>query len=125
MTIDSEDRRIKDRYEAQCLKVQLRERGFFGGKRVPTTVTCLDMNRYGMAVLSPRAVEVGTRLYLDFDGKYISESRVAARVISAQQFQTGYRVSLQFSYCHERKGYSRTVDNALSRIEGFYNRLAS
>lgn len=125
MTADSPDRRIKDRYEAQCLKVRFRERGFFGREKVPTVVTCLDMNRYGMAVLSPRGIEPGTRLLMDFDGKYISESHVAARVVSVQPFQTGYRVSIQFSYCHEHKGYSRAVDNALSRIEGFYNRLAS
>ncbi|WP_166264531.1 PilZ domain-containing protein [Marinobacter caseinilyticus] len=126
MTIDHKDRRIKNRYEAQCLKVQLRERGFIARQRkAPTAVTCLDMNRYGMAVLSPRAMEPGTRLFLDFNGKYISESRVAARVVTVHPYQTGYRVSIQFSYCHEHKRYSRAVDNALSRIEGFYNRFAS
>ncbi|MGM0768992.1 MAG: PilZ domain-containing protein [Pseudomonadota bacterium] len=125
MTSDSADRRIKDRYPAMCLKVRLRERGFFGRGKNPTPVTCLDMNRYGMAVLCPRPVEPGARLYLDFDGKYISESRVAAQVVNCQAFQTGYRVSLRFSYCCDKKGYSRTVDNALSRIEGFYNRFAS
>lgn len=121
---DSEDRRIKDRYTASCLKVELQERGFFGRGKNSTAVTCLDMNRYGMAVLCPRPVEPGARLYLSFDGKYIRESRVAARVVTCHAFQTGYRVSMQFSYCFEKKGYSRTVDNALSRIEGFYNRFA-
>lgn len=122
---DSADRRIKERYPALCLKVQFRERGFLGRGRNPTTVTCLDLNRYGMALLSPRPVEPGASLYLDFDGKYISESRVAARVVRCQPFQTGFRVSIQFSYCLEKNGYSRAVDNALSRIEGFYNRYAS
>lgn len=125
MTSDSADRRIKDRYPAACLKVRLRERGFFGRGKHATPVTCLDLNRYGMAVLCPRPVERGARLYLDFDGKYISESRVGARVVDCQPYQTGYRVSVQFSYCQDPKGYSRTVDNALSRIEGFYNRFAS
>ncbi|MBL3557576.1 MULTISPECIES: PilZ domain-containing protein [Marinobacter] len=125
MTNDSADRRIKDRYPAMCLKVQLQERGFFGRGKNSIAVTCIDMNRYGMAVLCPRPVEVGTRLYMDFDGKYIRESRVAAQVVNCQPFQTGYRISLQFSYCFEKRGYSRTVDNALSRIEGFYNRYAS
>ena len=78
-----------------------------------------------MAVLCPRPVESGARLYMDFHGKYICESRVAARVISCQPYQTGYRVSIQFSYCFDKKGYSRAVDNALSRIEGLYNRYAS
>lgn len=122
---DAADRRIKDRYPATCLKVQLRERGFLGRGRNATGVTCLDMNRYGMAALSPRPVEPGTRLYLDFDGKYISESRVAARVVSCLPYQAGFRLSIQFSYCFDKKGYSRAVDNALSRIEGFYNRFAS
>jgi hypothetical protein len=125
MTSDSIDRRIKDRYPASCLQVQLRERGFFGHGRQATAVTCLDLNRYGMAVLSPRPVEPGARLFMDFTGKYISESRVGARVVECQPFQTGYRVSVQFSYCRDKNGYSRTVDNALSRLEGFYNRFAS
>lgn len=125
MTSDSTDRRIKDRYPASCLQVQLRERGFFGRGRQPTAVTCLDLNRYGMAVLCPRPVEPGVRLFMDFSGKYINESRVGARVVECQPFQTGYRVSLQFSYCRDKKGYSRAMDNALSRIEGFYNQFAS
>ena len=112
MTNDSAERRIKDRYPASCLKVQLRERSFLGRGKHPTPVTCLDLNRYGMAVLCPRPVEPGARLFMDFDGKYISESRVCARVVECQPFQTGYRVSVQFSYCLDKKGYSRTVDNA-------------
>lgn len=122
MTNDSADRRIKDRYPAMCLRVRLRERRFFGRGRKPVAVTCLDMNRYGMAVLCPRPVDPGTTLHLNFDGKYISESRVTAEVVSCQPFQTGYRLSLHFSYCFDQKRYSRAVDNALSRIEGFYNR---
>lgn len=78
-----------------------------------------------MAVLCPRPVEPGARLFMDFAGKYIRQSRVGAKVVECQRFQTGYRVSVQFSYCLDKKGYSRTVDNALSRIEGFYNRFAS
>ncbi|MBW0149183.1 PilZ domain-containing protein [Marinobacter arenosus] len=125
MTSDSTDRRIKDRYPASCLQVQLRERGVFGRARQAMSVTCLDLNRYGMAVLGPRPMDPGVRLFMDFAGKYIRESRVGARVVECQPFQTGYRISIQFSYCLDKKGYSRAVDNALSRIEGFYNRLAS
>ncbi len=125
MMSDSADRRLKDRYPASCLRVQVCERGFFGRGRQATAVTCLDLNRYGMAVLCPRPVEPGVRLFMDFEGKYISESRVRARVVECQPFQTGYRVSVQFSYCLNKKGYSRAVDNALSRIEGFYNRFAN
>lgn len=125
MISDSKDRRIKDRYPASCLKVQIREQGLLGRGKNPAQVTCLDLNRYGMAVLSPRPIEPGTRLLMDFEGKYINEPKVSARVIECRPFQAGYRVSVQFSYCLNKKGYSRTVDNALSRIEGFYNRFAS
>lgn len=123
MTTTTVDRRIKDRYEAQCLRVRLREQGFLGREVARTAATCLDMNRYGMALLCPRPIEAGTRVMLDFAGKYINESRVSARIIDAQPFQTGYRLSVQFSYLHEKRGYSRAIDNALSRIEGFYNRV--
>ena len=44
------DRRIKERFPATCLNVQLSERGFFGRGKNPVAVNCLDMNRYGMAV---------------------------------------------------------------------------
>jgi len=124
MTHDSADRRIKDRYPASCLRVCLQERGFFGRGRNAIRVTCLDLNRYGMAVLCPRPVAPGARLFLELQGKYINEPRVGARVVDCQRFQTGYRVSVQFSYCLNKRGYSRAMDNALSRIEGFYNRLA-
>ena len=125
MAFPSGERRIKTRYEAPCLKVRLRERGFLGMQKSILAVACIDLNRYGMAVISPRPIEPGSRLSLDFDGKYISESRVSARVVSIQKFQAGYRLGIRFSYCHEKGRYCRTVDNALSRIEGFYNRLAS
>lgn len=125
MMSDSADRRIKDRYPAACLKVQIRERGLLRRGKHPAQVTCLDLNRYGMAILSPRPIEPGKQLLMDFEGKYINELKVSARVIECRPFQAGYRVSVQFSYCLNKKGYSRAVDNALSRIEGFYNRFAS
>src|SRR5690554_2071295 len=125
MTKGSTDRRIKERFPASCLTVQLRERGFFGRGKHPIAVTCLDLNRYGMAVLCPRPVDAGVRLFLKIQGKYINEPRVSARVVACEPYQTGFRVSMQFSYCLDKNGYSRSVDNALSRIEGFYNRFAS
>lgn len=125
MTKNTGDRRIKDRYEAHCLRIQLRERGFFGREKTRLPVNCIDINRYGLAVVSPRPMEAGTRLLLDFSGKYISESHVAARIVSCHPYQAGYRLGIQFSYCRNHHSYSRAVDNALSRIEGFYNRLAS
>lgn len=125
MTHGYADRRIKDRYPASCLKVHLQQRGLFGRGRNVITVTCLDLNRYGMAVQCPRPMVTGARVFLDLQGKYISESRIGARVIDCQPYQAGYRVSIQFSYCLNKRAYSRAMDNALSRIEGFYNRLAS
>lgn len=125
MKPDSADRRIKARYAAQCLQVNLRERGFFGRGQKPTTVCCLDMNRYGMGLLSPRPIEAGSRLFLDFRGKYISETNVRARVVDCYPYQSGFRVSVQFTNFVSGRSYSRTVDNALSRIEGIYNRFAS
>ncbi|WP_100639859.1 PilZ domain-containing protein [Marinobacter salexigens] len=122
---DSEDRRLKDRYAASCLGVQVRERGWLKKAKPSFQATCLDLNRYGMALLCPRHLEPGTNLLMDFEGKYINESKVCARVVECRPFQTGYRVSVQFSYYLNKKGYSRAVDNALSRIEGFYNHLAS
>ncbi|HLV76994.1 MAG TPA: PilZ domain-containing protein [Marinobacter sp.] len=118
------ERRIKERFRASCLSVQLSERGFFGRGKNPVMVSCLDMNRYGMAVQCPRSVEPGARLYLNIRGKYIHEPLVAARVVRCYPWRTGFRVSLQFCYYLDQKRYSRAVDNALSRIEGFYSRLA-
>lgn len=125
MTSDSVDRRIKERYPASGLKVGVRERGFFNNSKSYFQANCLDLNRYGMAFLCPRPLEPGARLLMDFEGKYINESKVCARVVECRPFQAGFRVSVQFSYCLNKKGYSRAVDNALSRIEGFYNRFAS
>ncbi|SFM14501.1 PilZ domain-containing protein [Marinobacter zhejiangensis] len=125
MMPDSADRRIKERYAAQCLKVSLRERGFFGREKKPTTVCCLDMNRYGMGILSPRPVEPGSRLLLDFHGKYISETNVRAMVVDCYPYQSGFRVGVQFTNFLCQRSYSRAVDNALSRIEAIYNRYAS
>ncbi|WP_323751114.1 PilZ domain-containing protein [Marinobacter sp.] len=125
MTKNFTDRRIKDRFQTSCLTVQLREQGFFKRGKPSIAVSCLDFNRYGMAVLCPRPLARGARLLLEIEGKYIYEPHVKARVVTCSPYQTGFRVSLQFTYCLNANNYSRAVDNALSRIEGFYNRLAS
>jgi len=67
-------------------------------------------------------VNEGTRLVLDFDGKYIIQSGVRAEVVSANRFQIGFRLRLQFCYCTGRVRYSRAIDNALSRIEALYRK---
>ncbi|MDX1754634.1 MAG: PilZ domain-containing protein [Marinobacter sp.] len=122
MVSNAAERRIKPRYSARCLNVSVRERGFFGRQRKPTAVNCLDLNRYGMALISPKPIAPGSRLLLDMDGRYISESGVDARVVDCRPFQAGYRLGLRFNYCCDQQAYSRAMDNALSRIEGFYNR---
>ncbi len=118
----NKERRIKDRFAAPSLKVELRRRGLLGWRRGAVPVDCLDINRYGMAVLSPVPVNTGSRLVLDFDGKYITQSDVGAQVVSATPSRAGFRLGLQFCYCTGRANYSRTVDNALSRIEALYRK---
>ncbi|WP_111497824.1 PilZ domain-containing protein [Marinobacter bohaiensis] len=118
------NRRIKARFAAPSLRVHLIEKGFLGREKTALDVHCLDINRYGLAVISARPLSPGTRLSLDFSGKYINESGVPAQITSCLPYQAGYRLGIQFRYCCSQQDYTRAMDNALSRIEGFYNRLA-
>ena len=120
--VEDDERRIKDRFAAPCLGVRVRRRGWLRWRSESIQVTCLDINRYGMALLSQVPFNAGTRLTLDFDGKYITQSNVSARVLSVTPAQSGYRLGLQFCYCMDRSKYSRAVDNALSRIEALYRK---
>ena len=116
-----EDQRIKPRFKAYCLEVTIRRRGWFGWRKEQIKVTCLDINRYGMAVVSPVPIGKHSKLLVNFRGQYITQSHVRAQVVSEQEYQPGgYRLGVQFCYCMDRRVYSRTVDNALSRIEALY-----
>ncbi|MFE8071905.1 PilZ domain-containing protein [Marinobacteraceae bacterium S3BR75-40.1] len=117
---EDDDRRIKARFQAPCLDITVRRMGLLGLTKGPIKANCVDINRYGMAVVSPLPLAEGTRILVDFKGKYISQSGVKARIMSVQPYQAGYRLGIQFSYCMDRHLYSRTIDNALSRIEALY-----
>lgn len=120
--LEDDERRIKDRFAAPCLKVEVRRRGWLGWQGEPVRVSCLDINRYGAAILSPLPLQQGTKLNLKFEGKYITQSDVQAEVVSTSPFRTGFRLGLQFCYCTKRALYSRAIDNALSRIEALYRK---
>ena len=122
---DPSEKRIQPRYLAPCLSVQMRCRRLIGWSKHAERVRCLDINRYGTAIISPRRVSEGTELLLSFRGQYISQSDVRARVISQSPHQEGYRLSIQFVYCLHRSHYSRAIDNALSQIEAFCRRHMS
>ncbi|WP_097460702.1 PilZ domain-containing protein [Mangrovitalea sediminis] len=120
LAIQESDRRIKTRFSAPCLDIKVRRRGWLGVNGQALNVSCLDINRYGVAVLSPVPLGSGTRLSLDFNGQYITQSSVGGRVMSEYPYRTGYRIGIQFAYCMDRRVYSRAIDNALSRIEALY-----
>lgn len=117
----ADDRRIKARFRAPNLTVMLRQKRLLGWRRNAIKAHCIDINRYGMAIIAPLEIVSGSQLLIDFRGKYIYESSVQAEVISSRSCGAGFRLSLQFSYCMDRRTYCREVDNALSRIEALYH----
>ena len=118
-----EDQRIQPRFQAPCLSVHIRCRGWIGWQKDPEPVECVDINRYGTALVTQRELRIGSRLLLDFKGKYITQSDVRATVVSRVQLEDGsYRLGIQFVYCIDRRNYSRAIDNALSQIEAFCRR---
>lgn len=119
---DPAEQRIQPRYLAPCLNVRMRCRRLIGWNKRAEPVRCLDINRYGAAIITPRRVPEGTELLLSFRGQYISQSDVRARVISEAPHDEGYRLGIQFVYCTHRSHYSRGIDNALSQIEAFCRR---
>lgn len=119
------DRRIKNRFRAPCLEIGMRRRSLLGWREEAVTLSCIDINRYGIGLQSPVPLGEGMRVQLDFRGKYISQSAVHATVVSVRPYRTGYRLGLHFDYCMDRRLYNRALDNALSRIEALYNKLQS
>jgi len=114
------DKRIKTRFKAPCLSVTLYQKGWLGFTKTRQLVSCVDINRYGIAVVSPVPMGEGTQINLDFSGKYIKQSGVKGEVVSEVLSEEGYRLGIQFSYCIDDRIYSRDMDNALSRIEAMY-----
>lgn len=119
------DQRIKSRFSAASLTVTLNRRSCLGLVRWSHTARCLDINRYGVGLISPTSLPPGTRVSLDFNGQYITQSGVKAEVISRTLTESGgCRLSLRFVYCAYQRAYSRQLDNALSRIEALYRQKA-
>ena len=117
------EQRIQPRFAAPCLSVRIRSRRVLRWERKGRAVECLDINRYGAAILTNAPFRKGAGLRVDFRGEYITQSDVGSRVMSCVQAEDGrYRVGIQFTYCAIRGHYSRAIDNALSQIEAFCRR---
>lgn len=117
------EQRIQPRFEAPYLSVRIRTRRLLNWEREGRSVECLDINRYGAAILTDEAFRTGACLRMDFRGEYITQSDVGGRVMSCVAEEDGrYRLGIQFTYCAIRGHYSRTIDNALSQIEAFCRR---
>ncbi|MDX1588458.1 MAG: hypothetical protein R3296_05920 [Oleiphilaceae bacterium] len=120
-----EEQRIKSRFRAHGLSVTLNRRRCLGLMRWSLKTRCLDINRYGVALVSPAPLPRGTRISLDFQGQYITQSGVQAEVVTrAPASGGGYRLGIRFLYCAYRHAYCRRLDNALSRIEAMYRQKA-
>ncbi|MBR9805504.1 PilZ domain-containing protein [bacterium] len=115
------DRRIKERHPSPDLKVQLRKRGLFGWSRHPVTVQCIDVNRYGMSIVTDMPIGLKDAVMLDLKGEDITESNIVGVVSSAYGRKEARRLGITFKYWTDKKAYSRDIDNALSRVEAIYN----
>ena len=117
------EQRIQPRFAAPGLNVRVRSRRFLGWESDGQPVECLDINRYGAAIIAKAAFREGTHLRMDFRGEYITQSDVNGQVQSCIKDEDGhYRLGIQFTYCSMRGHYSRAIDNALSQIEAFCRR---
>lgn len=117
------DRRIKSRHPADTLSVRAIPAKFFKWFKRPLALTCVDFNRYGMAVECKKLLRKGDRLLFSFRGRYIYENDIEGEVTSITRSGDVYRYGVVFSYTESPKRYSREVDNALSRIEGIYRQM--
>ncbi|KAA8977050.1 MULTISPECIES: hypothetical protein [Gammaproteobacteria] len=117
------EQRIQPRFAAPGLSVRVRARRLLHWERQSRPVECLDINRYGVAIMAEEAFREGTSMRMDFRGEYITQSDVNGRVKSCVREADGhYRLGIQFTYCSMRGHYSRAIDNALSQIEAFCRR---
>jgi len=115
------ERRIKRRHEAPDLRIRLHSVGLKKIFSAALEVQCLDINRYGMAIRSRKALKTKEKILISFKGKYIAQSNVAGVITECTRVNNHYRVSVVFSYAIDNKDYCRKTDNALSRIESLYN----
>lgn len=119
------ERRIKRRHKAPNLVINLRSMGVKRWLKPTISATCLDFNRYGMAIHTNKQMRARERVMISFKGKYILQSNVPGIVTECIAIDTGYRISIRFRYAIDSKHYSRKIDNALSRIESLYNPTAN
>ncbi|TVP61494.1 MAG: PilZ domain-containing protein [Halomonadaceae bacterium] len=123
---EQRDQRIKSRFRANSLTVTIKRRSCLGLVRWSHQTHCLDINRYGVGLISPTPLARGAQVSLDFQGQYITQSGVKAEVVSRKPAKEGgYRLSLRFVYCAYQQAYCRKLDNALSRIEAMYRQKTS
>lgn len=121
LAVQPPDRRLKARHKAQSLQVTVSPKGFFRRFRREMPVLCIDINRYGMAIETSKRFRLKEKIFLNFRGRYISESDIQGIVASVTETDGRFRYGISFAYCTSAKHYSREVDNALSRIEGLCN----
>ena len=124
--IDWAERRIKRRHKAPDLRVTIKAAGLKKWFRASVEVSCLDINRYGMAIETNKLFKAKDKVVIGFKGKYISQSNVLGVVTESVKCDCGergshYRISVAFSYALDCKDYCRKTDNALSRIESLYS----
>jgi len=115
------ERRIKRRHQAPDLRIRLHSMGLKKIFSAALEVQCLDINRYGMAIHSRKALRVKEKVLISFKGKYIAQSNIAGEVTECTKVKNIYRISVVFTYAMDHKSYCRKTDNALSRIESIYN----
>lgn len=115
------ERRIKQRHKPSPLSVKATLLGFFNRPRKSMMVECVDFNRYGMAITSSTELKEGDKIEFEFRGRYIAQPGIKGVVTSVNKTGASYRYGIAFNYCLAAKDYSRTVDNALSRIEGLFH----
>ncbi|RMF18917.1 MAG: PilZ domain-containing protein [Gammaproteobacteria bacterium] len=117
------ERRIKERHHAQHLSVTARAVSWFGVRRAPVCVECVDFNRYGMAIETTHIFRRGERIEFSFRGRYISEQGILGTVVSRTPSRHGTRYGILFAYCQSPRYYTRQTDNALARIERLCSEL--
>lgn len=120
------ERRIKRRHKAPDLRVTIKAAGLKKWFRASVEVSCIDINRYGMAIETNKLFKAKDKVIIGFKGKYITQSNVFGVITESVKCDCPtkgehYRISVVFSYALKGENYCRKTDNALSRIESLYS----
>ncbi len=116
-----QDRRMKERFPIPNLGIKMRQRSIFSIASEWKIANGVDFNRYGVAVVCNTPYKVGNRVYLNFQGPYISLDNVAAQVVNCQRSGDGFRLGVVFLYWQQEEHYDLAFDNGLARIERIYH----